>query len=321
MFKVLIPRTISHTGSEYLKQKGCELLLSKPADENDPLYEQCHAILTGPTQKFRYDKTVLDRCKQLKVISSFSAGVDYIDTAYAEKLGIQVTNSGNANSNAVAEHTILFMLASAKNYEIMTDAVKKSNFSIRRDVFNTELSGLTLGLIGFGNIGKLVAKKAALGLDMKVLVYDHHLTAENAPFGVVPVSTPEEVYKNADYISLHVPLSEKNKYMISMEQFDMMKPSAVLINVSRGGLIKEDDLVNAIKDKKIKGAALDVFEKEPLPIDSELLKFPGILVSPHCGANTRVALDRMELFAAMDIWRVLNGERPEFPVNHPLKTI
>lgn len=317
MFKVLIPRTISHTGTKYLKEKGCELLLSAPASFDDPVWEQCHAILTGPSRKLRYDKNLLDRCKNLKVISSFSAGVDYIDTAYAEKLGIQVTNSGDANSNAVAEHTIFFMLACAKNHEIMTEAVKKSDFSIRKDVFNTELSGLTLGLIGFGNIGKLVARKAAMGFDMKVIVYDHHLTPDNAPLGVTPVSSPEEVYKNADFISLHVPYSEKNRYMIAKEQLDMMKPSAILINVSRGGLIQEDDLIQAVKDKKIKGAALDVFEKEPLPADSGLLQYENIIVSPHCAANTRQALDRMELFAAMEIWRVLNGERPEFPVNHP----
>ena len=152
MFKVLIPRTISHTGTDYLTKKGCELLLSAPTSADDPVFEQCHAILTGPTRKFRYDKPLLDRCKNLKVISSFSAGVDYIDTVYAEKLGIQVTNSGNANSNAVAEHTIFFMLACAKNHEIMSEAVRKSDFSIRKDVFNIELSGLTLGLIGFGNI-------------------------------------------------------------------------------------------------------------------------------------------------------------------------
>ncbi len=317
MFKVLIPRTISHTGTDYLKKKGCELILSAPASADDPAFEQCDAILTGPTRKYRYDKELLDRCKNLKIISSFSAGVDYIDTAYAERLGIQVTNSGNANSNAVAEHTIFFMLACAKNHEVMSDAVKKSDFSIRRDVFNTELSGLTLGLIGFGNIGKLVAKKAAMGFDMKVIVYDHHLTSENAPFGVIAVSSPEEVYQNADFISLHVPYSEKNRHMIAKKQLDMMKPSTILINVSRGGLILEDDLIQAVKDKKIKGAALDVFEKEPLPVDSTLLQYSNIVVSPHCAANTREALDRMERFAAMDIWRVLNGERPEFPVNHP----
>ncbi len=317
MFKVLVPRTISHTGTDYLTKKGCELILSAPKSADDPVFEQCHAILTGPTRKFRYDKPLLDRCKNLKVISSFSAGVDYIDTVYAEKLGIQVTNSGNANSNAVAEHTIFFMLACAKNHEIMSEAVKKSDFSIRKDVFNIELSGLTLGLIGFGNIGKLVAKKASMGFDMKVIVYDHHLTPDNAPAGVTPVSSPEEVYQNADFISLHVPFTEKNRHMIAREQLDMMKPSAVLINVSRGGLIQEDDLVQAVIDKKIKGAALDVFETEPLPADSALLKYSNIIVSPHCAANTREALDRMELFAAMDIYRVLNGERPEFPVNHP----
>jgi D-3-phosphoglycerate dehydrogenase len=156
-----------------------------------------------------------------------------------------------------------------------------------------------------------------MGFDMKVIVYDHHLTPDNAPTGVTPVSSPEEVYRNADFISLHVPFSEKNRHIIAREQLDMMKPSAVLINVSRGGLILEDDLIQAIKDKKIKGAALDVFETEPLPADSALLKYNNIIVSPHCAANTREALDRMELFAAMDIFRVLNGVRPEFPVNHP----
>ncbi|WP_077612680.1 hydroxyacid dehydrogenase [Clostridium sp. Marseille-P2415] len=317
MYKVLIPKAISNSGVEYLRKKGCEVIMGAPASSNDPLLEDCDAILAGAGSKIKYDKAVLDRLRNCKVISNFSAGFEHIDTIYAEQIGIQITNSGTANSNAVAEQTILLMLACAKNYEIMSNAAHKGDFSVRKRVFNTELQGLTLGLIGCGNIGRLVAQKAVHGFGMKVIGYDPRLTEENLPAEIRLVSDCNEIYKTADFISLHVPLTEETRYMVSKDQFDFMKPSAYIINVSRGGIIKEADLIQAVKENKIKGAGLDVFEQEPLPVDSELFQYDNIILSPHSAANTVQALENMELYAAKDIWRVLNGEKPEFPVNHP----
>lgn len=319
MYKVLIPKALSNTGVEYLRKKGCEVILGAPASPEDPLLETCDAILAGAGSKIKYDKAVLDRCVRCKIISNFSAGFEHIDAAYAEKAGIQVTNSGTANSNAVAEQTILLLLSCAKNQGIMSNAARRGDFAVRKRVLNTELTGATLGLVGCGNIGRLVAQKAIHGFGMKVIAYAPHLTKENAPQGVEPVSDCNEIYKNADYISLHVPLTEETRYMVSKDQFDMMKPTAYIINVSRGGIIKEADLIQAIRENKIKGAGLDVFEKEPLPADSGLSQYENIILSPHSAANTRQALENMELYAAMDIWRVLNGEKPEFPVNHPFR--
>lgn len=317
MYKVLIPKAISNSGVEYLRKKGCKVIMGAPASANDPLLEDCDAILAGAGSKMKYDKAVLDRLRNCKVISNFSAGFEHIDAMYAEQIGIQVTNSGTANSNAVAEQTILLMLACAKNYEIMANAAHKGDFSVRKRVFNIELQGLTLGLVGCGNIGRLVAQKAVHGLGMKVIGYDPHLTKENLPPEIRPVSDCNEIYKTADFISLHVPLTGETRHMVSKDQFDFMKPSAYIINVSRGGIIKEADLIQAVKENKIKGAGLDVFEQEPLPADSELFQYENIILSPHNAANTVQALENMELYAAKDIWRVLNGEKPEFPVNHP----
>ncbi|MEY8354356.1 hydroxyacid dehydrogenase [Lachnospiraceae bacterium 54-53] len=317
MYKVLVPKAISNTGVEYLREKGCEVILGAPASASDPLLEDCDAILAGAGSKIRYDKAVLDRLKRCRVISNFSAGFEHIDTLYAEQAGIQITNSGTANSNAVAEQTILLLLACAKNYEIMSNAAHKGDFSVRKRVFNAELQGTTLGLIGCGNIGRLVAKKAVHGFGMKVIGYDSGLTEANVPAEIRLVSDCNEIYQTADFISLHVPLTEKTRYMVSKAQFDLMKSTAYIINVSRGGIIKEKDLIQAVRENKIKGAGLDVFEQEPLPPDSELFQYENILLSPHSAANTVQALENMELYAAEDIWRVLNGEKPEFPVNHP----
>lgn len=321
MFKVLVPRALSGTGVKYLQEKGCQILTGTLSSADDPRLFDCHAILTGAGSRLQYDKTVLDRCENCKVISNFSAGFEHIDVEYAKQKGIIVTNAGTANSNAVAEQTLLLMLACAKNHQIMSDAAHKGNFSIRRSVFNMELEGAVLGLIGYGKIGSLVAKKALHGFGMKVLVYGRHLTQENAPEGIIAVNDMNEIYKNSDFVSLHVPLTEQNKYMVTKNQFDLMKPSAYIINVSRGGLIKETDLIQALKEKKISGAGLDVFEQEPLPVDSPLFDFDHIILSPHSAANTVQALNNMELFAAEDIWRVLNGEAPEFPVNNSFHKI
>lgn len=315
MFKVLIPRVLSGTGVDYLQKKGCEVIIEAPSSGDDPRLLECDAILTGAGSRFIYDQAVLDQCKNCKIISNYSAGFEHIDVEYAKQAGIVVTNAGTANSNAVAEQTLLLMLACAKNHQIMSDAAHKGNFSIRRRVFNMELEGSILGLIGYGKIGSLVAQKALLGFGMKVLVYGRHLTSENTPKGIIPVNDINEIYQKSDFISLHVPLTEQNRYMVTKDQFDLMKPSAYIINVSRGGLIKETDLIQAIKEKKISGAGLDVFEQEPLPTDSPLFDYDNIILSPHSAANTVQAHRNMELFAAEDIWSVLNGEAPRFPVN------
>lgn len=317
MYKILIPNALSGTGVKYLKEKGCEVLLGSPASPEDPLLETCDAILAGAGSKIIYEKSVLNRLTSCKIIANYSAGFDYIDAGYAAKKRILVTNSGTANSNAVAEQTMLLLLSCAKNQGIMSNAARRGDFALRKLCLNSELSGAVLGLIGFGNIGRLVAQKAIYGFGMKVLAYAPHLTKENAPEGVEPVSDCNEIYKNGDFISLHVPLTDETKYMVARKQFDMMKPGAYIINVSRGGIIKEKDLLWAIKEKKIRGAGLDVFEQEPLPKDSELTQYENIILSPHSAANTRQALENMELYAAQDIWRVLNGEAPRFPVNHP----
>ncbi len=321
MYKVLIPKTISNTGAEYLLEKGCEVIIGAPSSPDDPRLKDCDAILPGGKSKIKYDKDVLDRCKNCKVIANFSAGYEHVDIVYAEQAGIQVTNAGTANSNAVAEHTLYLLLACAKNHEIMTKAAYTGSFSIRAKVFNLELQGMTLGIIGFGNIGQRVAQKAIHGLGMNVLVYSPNLTREQLPQGIQLAYDRDEIYQKADFISLHVPLTEETRHMVSKEQFDLMKPSAYIINVSRGGIIKEEDLIKAIEEKKISGAGLDVFEQEPLPVDSPLFQHENIIISPHCAANTVQALENMELYAAKDIWRVLNGEAPEFPVNHPCRNI
>lgn len=311
MFKILIPKTLSGSGVEYLKQKGCEIIQKIPVSKHDPILSQCDAILTGPS-KFYYDEEVLRFCKNCKIIANFSAGVEHIDLLSAKSLGIQITNSGNANSNSVAEHTLSLLLACAKNLWIMSDAVKKGDFSVKKRVRNLELKGLTLGLIGCGNIGMQVAKKASFGFDMNVLAYDHHLTAENAPAFLTPVDTLSELYQSSDFISLHIPYTEKNKHLIAKKELEQMKQSAILINVSRGGIINETDLIDALKKGVIKGAGLDVFEQEPVSTDSELLTLSNLIVTPHCASNTEPSLHNMELYAAMDIWRVLHGEPPKF---------
>ena len=320
MFQVLIPRVISGSGAAFLKGCGCQVELGEPVSTDSPVLEQCDAILAGGVSGLRYDEALLKRCRKLKIIACFSVGTEMIDLQAASRLGIYVSNSGTANCNAVAEHTVYLLLCCAKNAERMRFAARHGDFAIRQRVYCQELSGRRLGLIGCGRIGRAVAKKCEAGFDMEVLGYDPYLPAEAFPQEIHPVRTLEELLRNSDFVSVHVPMTDQSRNLIRKEQLRQMKPGAYLINTSRGGIVCEEDLLDALRSGQIAGAALDVFSQEPLEPHSIFTTFDNLIITPHCAANTQEALSRMERYAAEDIWRVLSGGEPVFvcarPCNH-----
>lgn len=317
MYQILIPRTVSGPGVSFLQNMGCEVITGKPVSDQDAMLQTCDAILAGGMGGLYYGEPLLKRCINCKIIANYSVGYENIDVSAAEKRGIYVTNSGDSNANAVAEHTVFLILACAKMARIMGQASLTGNFAVRRKVHSVELQGKTLGIIGYGRIGKLVAQKCTQGFGMKVLAYDAYLNPDRLSDDIELVDSMDTVLGKADFLTVHLPLTNETKGIISAREFEKMKETACFINVSRGRLVVEKDLIYALQNNIIGGAGLDVFEQEPTDPSNPLLHMENVVTTPHCAANTVESLERMELFAAKDIWRVLNGEEPLFPVNHP----
>lgn len=313
-FKVLIPQDISDAGKNYLIEKGYEVIIGTDSSVETICEEVvgCDAILarTAP-----YPKSVMESGKKLKVISRYGAGTDNIDIDAATELGIQVTNAPIANCNSVAEHTIALILSCASNIVYMDNQVRNGNWEERNKTKSIEVEGKVLGLIGLGRIGRSVANKACNGLGMKVIGYDPYISSENSIENIEVLDDINEVYKRADFISLHIPATDETKGSINSEVFKIMKNTAYLINCARGEIVNESDLYNALKSNEIKGAAIDVMCQEPPEANHPLFELNNIIISPHNGALTIEAMDRMGVHAAMGIDEVLTGLKPTWPVN------
>lgn len=315
-YKVLIPRLVSGTGADFLRQRGCTVIEGEPKSFDSAHLKDCDAILAGGVGGLFYDARVLRQCQKCKILACFSVGVEQIDLQAAARQGIQVTNSGTANCNAVAEHLVYLLLACAKRGTLMQKAAAAGDFAVRQRVYNVELKDKCLGIIGCGNIGQAVARKCMYGLNMRVIAYDPFLKPEDMPQGVQSVTLPE-LLGQADFVTLHLNLTAETKGLIGEPQLAMMKPGAYILNVSRGGLIDEQALQYALSHSLIAGAGVDVYQQEPLPPGFWMSELDNVVMTPHCAAHTQEALQNMELFAAQDIWRVLNGEAPRFPKNQP----
>jgi D-3-phosphoglycerate dehydrogenase len=229
---------------------------------------------------------LIDECPNLKVIVRGGVGLDTIDAEYARSKGITVMNTPLANSASVAELAIGFMFALARSIPQATASLKAEKWEKKR-FEGDEIGGKILGLIGMGNIGSEVARRAA-ALGMTVLVYDPYI---KKPEGVALVSL-DELLSRAEYISLHLPKTTETQNMIGADQFARMKDGVKIVNCARGGIINEDALYQALTGGKVAGAALDVFAEEP-PVDWRLIKLDNVICAPHIGAATKEAQGRV----------------------------
>jgi D-3-phosphoglycerate dehydrogenase len=314
-YKVLIPQDISEAGKKYLREKGYEIKMGS-GTAVETLKEEvpdCHAIIARTAS---YPAEVLKAGTNLKVIGRHGVGVDNIDVETATELGIYVTNAPESNAGSVAEHTLGLIIATARHFVQCDAAVRSGNFEIRNQLVGNDIEGKVLGLIGLGRIGRLVARKAKTGLGMKIIGYDPFIDPDSVG-DVELVESIEKVLKTADFISLHLPANEKTIGLIDKERLALMKPTAFLLNIARGGIVKESDLFEALTAKHIAGAALDVFTEEPPNPSNPLFKLDNVTVTPHNAALTRECMDRMALHAARGIHEVLSGGTPTWPVNKP----
>jgi len=276
-----------------------------PEDRMADLARDAHALIVGTDQVTR---RVLVGSPRLRVVARHGVGVDNIDLASAAALGIAVTYTPGANTDAVAELTIALLLALWRGILAADRAVREHRWD---PVLGREAGGRTLGVVGLGRIGRSVAERAR-ALGMRVLAFD---VAEDqryaAAHGITYVSL-EELLRRADAVSIHVPLTSETRRLIGARELAWMRPDAVLVNVARGGVVDEEALADALKTGRLGGAAVDVFAAEP-PWDSPLLHAPNIILSPHMGAHTVEAMARMDLMAASDVVAVLRGDRPSYP--------
>jgi len=253
----------------------------------------------------------------VKIIAKHGVGVDNIDLEAATELGIPVTVTPNANAVSVAELTIGFIFAlSKKLIDLHNNLYQKRQFVSN---VGLELHGKILGIVGFGSIGKEVAKRA-LCLGMRVLVYDPYVEESNLRELGIEKMELDELLRQSDFVSLHVPLNESTRHLIDREKISLMKRTAYLINTARGGVVDEKPLAEALKSGQIAGAALDVFDVEPLPADSPFFDCPNVIMTPHVGAHTYEAILRMNMMAAESIVDFFNGKIPKHVVNRDVIT-
>ena len=313
-FKGVIPQDITAAGKDWLVSKGYEItvLTDSSVEAVGSVIEDYDAILARTA---KYPREVLEKGKKLKVIARYGAGVDNIDCQAATELGVWVCNAPVANSGSVAEHTIALLLACAKNLVVQDAQARAGNYDSRNRLKGSEVQGKTLGLIGCGHIGSLVAKKAHFGLEMNVICYDAYLKPEQVPEYVHMEQDVDAVLAKSDFISLHIPATKETARFIGAARLKKMKKTAILLNCARGGVVDEKDLYEALKGYVIAGAGLDVFENEPPDKENPLFTLEQVVVSPHNAALTFEAMDRMGLHAAQGIDEVLRGERPTWPVN------
>jgi D-3-phosphoglycerate dehydrogenase len=314
-YKILIPQDVSEAGKRYLRDRGYEIKMGSGISVQTLQDEvgDCHGILARTA---RYPEEVLRAGPHLKVIGRHGVGIDNIDVEAATEQGIYVTNAPESNAGSVAEHTIGLIIAAARHFVQCDAALRSGNFEIRNQIIGNDIEGKVLGLIGVGRVGRLVARKAAIGLSMKVIGYDPFIDPALVP-EVELTKSIENVLKNADFVSLHLPANENTMGLIDKARLLKMKPSAYLINVARGGIVRENDLVEILSEKRIAGAALDVFAEEPPSPSNPLLKLDNVTVTPHNAALTRECMDRMAVHAAQGIDEVLSGRTPTWPVNKP----
>jgi D-3-phosphoglycerate dehydrogenase len=314
MPKVLVTDPIAQEGIDFLRREvEVDVKLKPNPDELPALIADYSGLIVRSETKVT--RAVIEAAKQLQVIGRAGSGVDNIDLDAATERGVLVVNAPQGNTISAAEHAIGLMFALSRN---LTDAYQslKSGKWERQRFLGTELRGKTLGLLGLGQVGSEVARRAR-GLDMRVLAHDPFLPPERFQALGVESATFEEVLRDSDFISLHMRLTPNTRDMLSAEQLAQVKHGVRIINTARGELIDENALIAALDAGRVAGAAIDVFREEP-PGENPLLKHDRIIVTPHLGAATEEAQEKAALDVAEQVLAVLRGEPARYAVNAPL---
>lgn len=317
-WRVAVTREIPDAGLQPLREtaevKLWDQELPPSPDELDVLLEGCDGAITLLTDHI--DGPVLDRHPSLRVISNFAVGYDNIDVPAATERRVLVCNTPDVLTNATADHTWALLLAAARRIPESMAYVREGKWKTWGPLLllGREVSGATIGIVGLGRIGKEVAKRAR-GFDMRVLAFDPFEDSAFArDYGVSYVAL-EQLLAESDFVTLHVALTTDTEHLIGAAELDRMKPTAILVNASRGPVVETDALVDALMNGSILGAALDVTDPEPLPSDHPLVNVTNCIVVPHTASATVQTRDRMAELAARNLLAGLRGEKPPAAVN------
>jgi len=311
MKKVLLSKAINPAGMEVLEGKVDPIILPNSNIETiKKIVEDVEGIILRTN--IRVTREIIDAAPNLKVISRTGVGVDNVDVTTATKRGILVSNTPGVNSNSVAEQTLALLLGLAKQLKTMDKALCEENWKIRNAGKAVDVEGKTLGLIGVGRIGSLVAYKCRLAFNMKIIAYDPYLKQAE---GIELYPNINQVFREADFISIHVPYMEQTHHLVNAKLLNLMKPEAYFINTARGPLVDEKALIRVLEKGSIAGAGLDVFEKEPPSTDNPLLRFNNVIVTPHSSALSRECVIKVHITAAQAVVDFLEGRQPKYIYN------
>lgn len=308
--KCLIVQPIHEQGLAMLRTAGITFVTPKSASMQDvaDAIRDCDAVIT---RNAGLNTLAIKSAPKLRIIGSHGAGTNAIDLASAERLGIPVVNTPGANARSVAELALSMMLALVKRTVMLDQAVRKGNWDVRYEPGLQELSSMSLGIVGFGQIGRLLARMAAGGFGMTVRVHSPSVApSEITAAGFEVVDSLADLVSQVNILSLHRPSRAGTGPLLTDALLASMRPGALVINTARGDLIDETALARHLTSGQIGGAGLDVFSQEPPPVDSPLLHLPQLVLAPHTGGSTEQALARTARAVAGQVIEVLQGQRP-----------
>ncbi len=264
------------------------------------------------------DKDVLSAAKNLKTISTYSVGYDHIDVKYAKKQGISIGYTPEVLTDATADLTftlILDLLRRVTEGDRIIRSQRWTQIYGAYDYVGTDISGKILGILGFGRIGATVAKRAR-AFGMNIIYHNRHRLSKNTEKSLgVKYVTFDQLFKKSDVVSLHVPYTKETHELVDMKLFKKMKKTSFVINTARGKIIKENDLISALKKKIIAGAALDVFKNEPIGLNNPLIKMQNVVLSPHIGSSTAETRKKMAEITVINLKLGMIGKKPLYSVN------
>ena len=317
MRKVLLTKSLSSLNRALFS--GIDELVVNEVNEGDKdafarEIRDADALLLSTA--FKVTREVIETAQNLKVISRTGVGVDNVDVVAATDHGILVLNTPDANTISVAEHTVALIAAISKQILYYDSEFRQGNFKVRRLNLSVDMDGKVLGLVGCGKIGRLVARKCKYAFGMSAIGYDPYITSDLEDIKIFP--DIESIFRQSDYISLHMPLTDETRNLVGDRLLSLMKPTAYLVNTARGGVVDEQILAKKLKEKLIAGAAFDVLSTEPPAPDNPLLSLENIILTPHTAALTNECTERVAHEAVIGIIDYLNGQTPKFVFNKEL---
>jgi D-3-phosphoglycerate dehydrogenase len=291
-----------------------------PDDISAPILAAAHAYQIGAARDelakhFHVDQDLLRRAPNLLIVSSNGAGFDPVDVEACTAAGVLVVNQSGGNANSVAEHALGMLLTLSKRILEADRALRRDPNVNRNALMGTEAQGKTIGIVGLGKVGRRIAELCKGLLHMKVLAYDPYLTADEMGVRGGEKVELDDLLRRSDYVSISCPLNKDNRGMIGAREFALMQPHAYFITTARGFIHDETALADALRNKRIAGAGLDVWAKEPPPPDHPLLQFDNVLASPHTAGVTKEARINMGRIAAEQLLDALDGKRPPRLIN------